>query len=128
MVGQINTAWFVAILVALFVAFNFVPAIAIWAATHEDQKDILRHGISGRGVVASITCGPLPRGAGRLWTITVRFEPPGHDGAVTFDTQAAAAFWFTPRLVRGLAEGQPVAIHYREKWPSLAVIDAAVSS
>jgi hypothetical protein len=127
MAGNFSGSWFVVILVVLFVAFNFVPVFMLWVMTHEDQKDILRHGVSGTGIVTSITSGPLPRGAGRLWTITVRFEPPGHEGPITFQAQAAGVFWFTPKLVRDLNQGQSVAIHYREKWPSLAVIDAAVS-
>ena len=127
MAGHVNAAWFVAILVVLFLAFNFLPVFALWVATHEDQRDILRHGVAGTGVVTSITSGSLPRGAGRLWTITVQFEAPGREGPVTFQTQAAGAFWFTPKLVRDLNQGQSVPIHYREKWPSLAVIDAAVT-
>jgi hypothetical protein len=118
--------WFAALAVALFVVFNFVPLFALWATTHEDQRDIMRHGVAGTGVVTSIESGPLPRGAGRMWTIVVQFEAPGHGGPVSFQTQVGAVFWFTPRLVRHLREGQSVPIHYREKWPSLAVIDAAV--
>jgi hypothetical protein len=57
MAGHVNAAWFLAILVVLFVAFNFLPLFAIWIATHEDQRDILRHGVSGTGVVTSITSG-----------------------------------------------------------------------
>jgi hypothetical protein len=58
------------------------------------------------------------------WTYTVEFQMPGSEHLTVFDF-AAVGSWLRPPKP-AFKEGDSVAIHYREQWPSLAVIDALV--
>jgi hypothetical protein len=114
--------------VLMLLAF-FGPAVFIVAGAarsqRQNQRDILQHGRAAIGTVVSIRTQPI-RG-GQQWIVTVEFIAPDHPEPVRFDSFFSGTFWFTPKPVRDLREGQSVALHYREKWPSLAVIDDFVS-
>jgi hypothetical protein len=112
-------------LLALFAPITMIIA-GLLRAQRQDNKDILTHGLPATGTVVGIR-NQATRG-GQVWTITVEFSVPDHPEPVRFETQIAQSLWFRkPRDIRDLAEGQTVAIHYREKWPSLAVVDQFVS-
>jgi hypothetical protein len=87
-------------------------------------RDILEHGVPAIGTVVGIR-NFTTRG-GRQWIVTVEFAVPNHPEPVRFETGMAGSFNSTPKPLRNVLEGQSVALHYREKWPSLAVIDEFV--
>jgi hypothetical protein len=109
-----------------FIAPSAMIFAGLWRSQRQDNTDILKNGIPVTGTVVRIR-SHTTRG-GQVWTITVEFSVPDHPEPVRFDTQIAQSLWFRkPRQMKDLAEGQTVAVHYREKWPSLAVVDQFVS-
>jgi hypothetical protein len=88
----------------------------------EDQRDIKNNGVPATGVIKSVRKS-TNRGATQ-WIFSVEFEAAGHTKPTVFEFAVVTPWLRSP--MPALVEGESVAIHYREKWPSLAVIDALV--
>ena len=114
--------WWIGTLVVL--AF-LTPGTMIWAGAkrsqREDVRDILEHGVRTTGTVVGIRS--FTTRGGRQWIVTVEFAVPDHPEPVRFETVMVGLFNSPPKQLRNVLEGQSVALHYREKWPSLAVVD-----
>ena len=117
--------WWIGTLVLL--AF-LAPGTMIWAglrrSQREDVRDILEHGVPAIGTIVGIRNFPI-RG-GRQWIVTLEFAAPDHPEPVRFEAVMVGSFNSTPKPLRNVLEGQSVALHYRKKWPSLAVVDEFV--
>jgi len=87
-----------------------------------DQRDIKSNGVPATGAIKSATKS-TNRGVTQ-WIFSVEFEAAGHTKPTAFEFAVVTSWLRSP--MPALAEGESVAIHYREKWPSLAVIDALV--
>jgi hypothetical protein len=88
----------------------------------DDQRDIKTQGLAATGMIRSVKWA-TNRGQ-TSWTYTVEFQVPGAECLTVFNF-AVVGSWFRPPKP-SFKQGESVAIHYREKWPSLAVIDALV--
>ena len=110
------------VLVALLGPIAYI-AVGLTRSVQQDHKDIMEHGHAATGTVVAVKRDAI-RG-GWMWTLTIEFTVPDRSDPVRFEAQASQAFFLhVPQRVKELPQGQSVAVHYRDKWPSLAVIDS----
>jgi hypothetical protein len=95
-------------------------------AKREDEQDIMGHGRATIGTVTRVEEVPASR-AGTIWKVTVEFTVPDKTDPVRVELMAPTVAW-TKRIqrIQDLCPGQKVSLHYREKWPSLAILDELV--
>jgi len=114
-------------LIALFVSPIAIIAIGGIRAKRDDERDILTHGKAVIGTVIAVDEVKGPRG-GPIWKVTIEYIVPDQPDPVRTELMAPEIAWTkTIKRIQDLNPGQKVALHYREKWPSLAVIDDLVS-
>jgi hypothetical protein len=113
-------------LVTLLVSPIAIIAIGGMKAKRDDDRDILNHGKAAMGTVVAVDEIKGPRG-GTMWKVTVEYFVPDQPDPVRTELIAPDIAWTkTIKRIQDLCPGQKVALHYREKWPSLAVIDEFV--
>jgi hypothetical protein len=95
-------------------------------AKREDEQDIMTHGRTATGTVVAVD--EIALGKGHAWKITVEFPVPEQSAPVRFEQIVPQnVFSKLSRLARELNPGQTVTLHYREKWPTLAIIDNLIT-
>jgi membrane associated rhomboid family serine protease len=108
------------VIVGLFgawaVALVAVPLAVAARDTRRDRRRILAEGKTVQGTITAI--GPPDRSGCR--SVSVEFEPAGGSGRIAVEQTAAAE---TVELA-GLAVGSPTQLHYLEKTPRAAFVDA----
>jgi hypothetical protein len=100
-----------------------LPIVGLIRARKLELADIMKRGVAATGTITGITSYPLPKG-GTGWAVTVEFRVPnrGEPVRVTWKTVSLLGSK-PPKAIEHLAEGAAIAVHYLQKWPSLAVID-----
>lgn len=114
----------VLVLAALVVSPMVMIYRGLFRAIRADERDIRDHGIAAQGQVIEIRC--TQGGRNRIWIVTVEFRVPERTEPVHFQVMRPDTISGIPKPLRTLNQGQTVPIHYRQKWPSLAVIDELV--
>lgn len=118
--------WIVFGILALFlypIGLMFVGGLT---AKREDEQDIMTHGRTATGTVVAVDKVAL--GKGHAWKITVEFPVPEQLTPVRFEQIVPQnVFSKASRLARALNPGQTVTLHYREKWPTLAIVDNLIT-
>lgn len=122
------TEWaLVSAVLALFMLPLMLICTGYFRAVKADERDIRDHGIATQGRVVEIRrLDGEGGGRTRLWIVTVEFTVPERTEPVHFQMMRPGSTSEPPKEWRNLNEGQLVPIHYRQKWPSLAVIDELV--
>ena len=97
-----------------------------YRAKRDDERDILAHGRATTGTIVAVDEVAGPKG-GKFWKVTVEFTVPDQPDPVRFYiTSPESGLSKTAKQIAAFCQGQKVPVHYREKWPSLAVIDDLV--
>lgn len=119
---MISTQIQLAGLLALLIAPIAVMAVNGARAKREDEHDILVHGRAAIGTVIAVD--EIAIRGGLAWKITVEYTVSDQPSPVRLEMMAPKIAWTRNiKRIQDLNPGQKVAVHYREQWPSLAVID-----
>jgi hypothetical protein len=115
------------LLIALVASPIAIIAIGGMRAQREDQRDILTH---GKAAVATVISALEIRGqrTALVWKVTIEYPIPDRPSPVRVDLMVPEGGWTTKanKRVQDLTLGDKVAVHYREKWPSIVVVDDLV--
>jgi membrane associated rhomboid family serine protease len=101
---------------AWIVALIGVPLVFAARDTRRDRRRILAEGVTVEGTVTAIG----PPDSGGVCTVSVAFQPAGSSGRFVLEQSAASE---TLELA-GLAVGASTQIHYLQKTPRAALVDA----
>ena len=121
---EIGLVVFTAALVAVPIALIIISGKK---SKRADEQDIMAHGRATLGTVIAVDEVSGPRG-GHFWKVTVEFTIPDQPDPVRIELTAPEIAWTkTVKRIQALNPGQKVPMHYREQWPTLAVIDDLVT-
>ena len=114
--------WILLVIVALFLYPIVLMLVGGLKAKREDEQDIMTHGRTATGTVVAVD--EVALGNGHAWKITVEFIVPEQSAPIRFEQIVPQNILSNvSRLARELYPGETVTLHYREKWPTLAIID-----
>jgi hypothetical protein len=113
-------------LIALLASPIAFIALGGMRAKRDNGRDILARGKAAVGTVIAVDEVTDPQG-GSIWKVTIEYTVPDQPDPIRTELVAPEIAWTkTIKRIQDLSPGHKVALHYREKWPSLAVIDDLV--